>query len=143
MTINQLWGKMIPGVKFKSPVNFSAASSQVVAIDFNCYLHGSCSKPFNTLLMTNDPVCPPNDIIKTIESWNDGMIKNNIVLFYLVDGAKHCMKSTTHENRSNNRKKAKIVLHSFHERVKDASVDMSDEEHNQAMRNIKSMATPK
>ena len=43
-----------------------------------------------------------------IESWHDGMIKNNIVPFYAFDGAKHSMKSTAHANRSNNRKRLKL-----------------------------------
>ena len=70
------------------------------------------------------------------------MIKNNIVPCYVFDGAKHFIQSTTHANRSDNRNKAKIALDSFYERGKDGSVETSDEEHNQAMRNIKAIATP-
>ena len=72
MSVNQLWEKLIPGVKYKSAVTFSVESGQVVAIDFNCYFCELYSKPHNALLMTNNPEHTPNDIIKRL---NHGMIE--------------------------------------------------------------------
>ena len=92
--------------------------------------------------MTNDHVHKPNDIIKTIESWYERIIKNNVVPYYVFDEVKHCIKSKTHANLSDNRNKAKIAFDSFYESWKEGSVETSDDENYQAIRNIKSIATP-
>ena len=115
MTINQLLESLAPGVKSKSPVNFAVALCREVAIDFNFYFYMLCFKNCNELLMTNDHVHKPNDIIKTIESWYERIIKNNVVPYYVFDEVKHCIKSKTHANLSDNRNKAKIAFDSFYE----------------------------
>ena len=78
MTIKQLWECWIPSVKSNPIVSFDVASWQVIAINFNCWLHGSCSQPLNALHIVNDSPYPPTDIIKTIESWHAKMLEKNI-----------------------------------------------------------------
>ena len=81
MTSKQLWDKCIPGVKQKSPVSFEFAKKQNIAIDINCFLHGLCFKQPNALLMTFVPPYSPNDVIITLETWNE-VLKQHYITPY-------------------------------------------------------------
>ena len=99
MTINQLWGQAMPGVKKKSAVNFDTASNQRIAIDFNCWFYGSCAKPQNALPLNCNPSYPPTELIKTLSTWHQSMLGHNVTPYYVFDGRKHPMKRNTHLDR--------------------------------------------
>ena len=142
MTIKQLWECWIPGVKSNPTVSFDVASGQDIAIDFNCWLHGSCSQPLNALCIVNDPPYPPTDIVKTIELWHAKMLEKNITPYYVFDGRKHPMKLNTHNDRQKMKCEALTDLNLFCQRGKDASIELSDGDHAVAMKNVKIISGP-
>ena len=108
----------------------------------NCWSHGLCSKPQNTLMMTCDPPCPPNDLIKMLDTWHESMKKRNMTPYCFFDGHKHPMKSKTHKQSANTRAKAEEALQLFYEYGKDKSVELEEVDHVKSMKNPKNIAVP-
>ena len=104
MAMKQSWECWMPGAKSNPTVSFDAASGQVIAIDFNCWLRGSHSQPLNALHVVNDPPHPPTDLTQTIESWHAKMLEKNLDPCYVFDGRKHPMKLSTHASVEDQRR---------------------------------------
>ena len=137
-----MWKCCIPGIKEKTPQPFSTAVNATIAIDISCSLHAFISRPKNALAACCVPPCPPTDVITSLESHHSKLVDSGIIPFYVFDGFKHPMKSATNQDRLKKRKAASDYLNSFYDRGKGDDVALTDEDHSNAMKAIKTLASP-
>ena len=123
-------------------MSFDVAKNLTVTIDVNCWLHGLCSKPQDALMMTCDPSCPPNDLMKTLDTCHESMKQRNATPYCVFDCHKHPMKSKTHEEYANTRAKAEESLQLFYEHGKCKSIELEEVDHVKSVKNIKNIAVP-
>ena len=142
MGVEDLWKYCIPGIKEKTPQPFSTAVNTTIAIDISCLLHAFISRPKNALAVCCVPPYPPTDVITSLESHYSKLVDSGIIPFYVFDGVKHPMKSGTNQDRSKRRKAASDYLDSFYDRRKVDDVALTDEDHSNAIKAIKTLASP-
>ena len=127
----------MPGVKQKPAVKFDVSCGKIIAIDFNCWFHGLCSKPQNALCIACHPPYPPTDLLNTLSSWHEHLLQHKITPYHTFDGSKHPMKANANKHRSNKRVEALKSLRSFYDRGKDVTIELDEAEHAEALKNIK------
>ena len=109
-----MWKHGVPRAKRKLSVYFETAKGCRIAIDISTTLHPLRKEPKSALLMACMPPYPPTVVAIALSQCRKSMMENQITPCYVLEGCKHPMKFSTHQERLKTKTHATENLNVFY-----------------------------